>query len=256
MTELVWNAIEDRRYESGVSRGVLYPLGGPGVAWNGLLSVEESSDGGEVETFWFDGIAYSNVKSSSDYKATLKAFTCPPEFDACDGIRSIIPGFLITRQPRVQFHLSYRTEVNEDDYKIHLVYNALATPGGKTYSTMASTITPVERQWVIDAVPPRVPGYRPTAHFVIESQKCDFRTLAALEDHLYGIPGKWPHIPDQAWIAEMFRADPEIIDGGSSSNTGPNTPPVLDGFASDTVATDEKDGRKSSTRRLEEYLYT
>ena len=47
MSKLVWDKTGERFYETGVDRGVLYPMGTDrtypkGVAWNGLTAVTET----------------------------------------------------------------------------------------------------------------------------------------------------------------------------------------------------------------------
>ena len=49
MSKLVWDKTGERFYETGVDRGVLYPMGTDrtypkGVAWNGLRSEEHTSE--------------------------------------------------------------------------------------------------------------------------------------------------------------------------------------------------------------------
>ena len=254
MPVLEWDKIEDRRYESGVSRGVLFPLGSPGVAWNGLTGVDEMTVGGDIESLVYDGIKYLDVRGSTTFQAKIQAFSAPRQFQDCEGLRSIVPGFILTRQPRVRFGMAYRTEVNDKDYKLHLIYNAMATPASKTYQTIGENVSPNGLEWVIDAVPPPANGYKPTAHFVIDSSKADYRTMAVLEGHIYGVPTNDPHLPDQAFIIEMGRADPEVIDGGSSSWTGP-LPVLLDDEHSSDIGAVVVDGRHSSTRPLAEFVY-
>lgn len=198
MGALEWGTMP--QHESGIDRGVLYPLSGEGVVWNGLIGVDETSDGVEVETFLFDGIAFLNVRSSKIFSAKLQAFSAPSEFDACCGFRSIVPGFVLTRQERVAFGLSYRTNAT-DGYKIHLIYNAVATPeGSKSYSTVTSTATPIVKSWNIDAVPPLANGFKPTAHFVIDSNKTDDFQMKLIEDILYGANSE-PRLPE---ISELI----------------------------------------------------
>ena len=53
MSKLVWDAIGEHRYETGVDHGVLYQVTNAGkysngVAWNGLTSVSESPSGAEA----------------------------------------------------------------------------------------------------------------------------------------------------------------------------------------------------------------
>ena len=46
MSKLVWDQAGERKYETGVDRGVLFPIKSgtyqTGVAWNGLTAVNES----------------------------------------------------------------------------------------------------------------------------------------------------------------------------------------------------------------------
>ena len=50
MSKIVWDKTGDRLYETGIKKGVLYPIGEngtypKGVAWNGLIGVTESPSG-------------------------------------------------------------------------------------------------------------------------------------------------------------------------------------------------------------------
>ena len=61
-TKLKWDQTGERFYETGVSKGVLYPqVGGKyekGVAWNGLTAVTESPSGAESTPLYADNIKY------------------------------------------------------------------------------------------------------------------------------------------------------------------------------------------------------
>ena len=84
--KLVWDKVGERKYETGVDHGVLYPLvnrGYPkGVAWNGLTSVEESPSGGEANAIYADNIKYLTLMSAEEFGATIGAYTYPDEFAA------------------------------------------------------------------------------------------------------------------------------------------------------------------------------
>ena len=47
MSKLVWDVVGEREYETGVSKGVLYPMVSgaypKGVAWSGLTAVTETA---------------------------------------------------------------------------------------------------------------------------------------------------------------------------------------------------------------------
>lgn len=197
MTRLVWGQPDQIRYEAGLANGVLYPSNGPGVVWNGLVNVEESFVGGESTEYHFDGVKYLETVSPKNYQATLTAFSAPEEFAISVGEKSVIPGFVLTRQPRARFGLSYKTYLGNDrGYKLHLVYNALASPNSRGYSsTNASTIAGT-LSWKIDAVPVASSTFRPTAHFVMDSTKTDAQAMETIESLLYGTETITPALPE------------------------------------------------------------
>jgi hypothetical protein len=200
MAALVWDAIGERIYETGTKKGVLYPqVAGKyptGVAWNGLTAVTESPDGAEPTDLWADDIKYLSIRSVENYKGTIEAYTFPDEFAACDGSASLMAGVTIGQQPRKPFGFSWVTTVGNDTeyddfgYKIHLIWNATASPSEKSYQTINDSPEAITFSWEIDTTPINVTGHKPTAHMEIDSTK--FTTaeqkakLAALERVLYG----------------------------------------------------------------------
>jgi hypothetical protein len=198
MTRLVWDSSEPNQYELGVDRGVLYPettpgVTGIGVAWNGLISVEESAIGGEVTPYYFDGIKYADYRLNTEYQAVLSAYSMPPEFAPAVGERPVVPGFILTRQHRSKFAMTYRTLINESGaYKIHLVYNATASRKRRTHSTDTTKPKVPEFSWQIDAVPPASTTYYPSAHFIVDSTKVTPAKLLTIENTLYGTSSTAP----------------------------------------------------------------
>lgn len=203
MSRLEWNEVGKRFFETGVSHGVLYPRSGPGVAWSGITAVNEAVSGGEVQSLYFDGVKYLDVVANEDFQATLGAFNSPREFAACDGSKALSPGLYATQQPRKTFGLSYRTLIGNDldgldyGYKLHIVYNCVASPAGRTNQTVAGNPTPGVRSWTLNAVPPEASTYKPTAHFVIDSTQVNRFMLEDLETYLYGRDGFEPALPSQ-----------------------------------------------------------
>lgn len=212
MAELVWGSVGQRFFETGIDRGVLYPKNGPGVPWNGLTAVNEKSDGGEARPFYYDGYKYLNLASSEEYSASLEAFSSPPEFAVCDGTKSVLNGLFITQQRREPFSFSYRTKIGNDTdgaehgYKIHLIYNALASPSDRNYRSLSSSADPTSLNWEITTTPPQVSGYRPSAHFIIDSRYTPRVLLAQFEGWLYGTAMTDPFIPEIADMMEMFNS--------------------------------------------------
>lgn len=196
MAELVWDQIGERFFETGVDRGVLYPMAdgsyGTGVVWNGLVSVSESPSGGEPNAQWADNIKYLNLTSNEEFGATIEAFTYPEEFAECDGSKEIAPGVFIGQQARKAFGLCYRTKVGNDvdesdhGYKLHLVYNAKAQPTDKSYTTESDSPEANTLSWEISTTPVEVPGMKPSANIVLDSTKVSAAVMKAVEDSLYG----------------------------------------------------------------------
>ena len=212
--KLVWDAVGDKRYERGVSKGVLFPTKSDGsyeagVAWNGLTNVNESPDGGEATDMWADNIKYGTLRSVENHKGSIEAYTYPDEFAECDGNAEPVPGLRLGQQTRKPFGLSYRTEIGSDSnpelgYKIHLVYGATASPSEKTHETIndSSDISPIS--WDYETVPVAVDGYKPVAHLEIDSTKVDPTKLAQLEAKLYGSETEDSKLPMPAEVISML----------------------------------------------------
>ena len=210
MTRLVWNAVGSRTFEAGVDQGVLYVDGADGVPWNGLISVAESPSGGDVTPFYVDGIKYLNVTSSEEFEASITAYTYPDEFAVCDGTVPVKYGLYATQQPRKSFGLSYRTLIGNDadgidhGYKIHLVYGASATPTTRANSSMNDSIDPFNFTWKVVTKPPTFVGYKPTAHFVIDSREVPSDLMNQIIDILYGSASAAPRLPSVPELLYIF----------------------------------------------------
>ena len=200
MAALVWDAVGDRFYETGVDHGVLYipdELGvySTGVPWNGLTGVTESPSGAEASAVYADNIKYLNLISAEEFGATLEAFTYPPEFNQFDGTAeagTAGSGLYVGQQGRTIFGLSYRTRVGNDvlgsekGYKLHLVYGCAAAPTERAYVTINDSPEAITFSWEITTTPVPVTGFKPTALLTVDSVSADPVKLAALETMLYG----------------------------------------------------------------------
>ena len=215
MPKIKWDQTGERYYETGVSKGVLYPYANntyaKGVAWNGLINVSESPEGAEATPLYADNIKYLNLMSAEEFKATIEAYTYPDEFAACNGEASLEEGVSIGQQKRSQFGLSYQTKIGNDvdselGYKIHLVYGALAAPSEKAYATVNDSPEAITFSWEISTTPVEVPGFKPTASLVIDSTKVDPTKLAEFEKKLYGDETNEAALPLPSEVATLFHA--------------------------------------------------
>lgn len=229
--KILWDEVGARTFETGIDRGVLYRRGVSGnfdlgYAWNGLTTVTESPSGGEATPMYADNIKYLNLVSVEDFGGSIESYTYPDEFMFCDGTLELAPGVFVGQQARETFGLCYRTKIGNDvvgqdaGYKLHLVYNALATPSERAFSTVNESpeALPFSWEFTTTAVEIGTIGgitYRPTALVTINSLTVDPADLAALEVILYGVaavgggtptPAVEPRLPLPAELVTLFAA--------------------------------------------------
>ena len=215
MSKIVWDAVGEHIFETGVRNGVLYLKDetgayNTGVAWNGLTSVSETPEGAEPTDLYADDVKYLTLMSAENFKATIEAYTYPVEFEECDGSASIANGVVIGQQARKPFGLCYRTSIgndtdgNEHGYKLHIVYGCLASPSEKQYSTINDSPEAITFSWEVNTTPVNVTGKKPTATLIIDSTKVDKSKLTALEAILYGSEEKEPRLPLPDEIATLM----------------------------------------------------
>ena len=197
--KLAWDQTGERLYETGVDRGVLYPINEenkytPGVPWNGLTGVTESPAGAEATDLYADNIKYLSMRSAETFGATIEAYTYPDEFAECDGSAEIATGVKIGQQTRKVFGLCYRTVIgndtngNDHGYLLHLIYGCTASPSEKAYATINDSPEAITFSWEVTTTPVNVEGFKATASLTIDSTKANATDLATLEGILYGTP--------------------------------------------------------------------
>lgn len=205
MPKLVWDAIGEHIYETGVDHGVLYQVTNAGkysngVAWNGLTSVSESPSGAEAQKQYADNMNYLTLYSAEEFGATIEAFTYPDEFEQNDGSATPVKGMRIGQQARKPFGLCYRTKIGNDvagddfGYKLHLIYGCRASPSERGYSTINDSPEAITFSWELSTTPVQVTGYEPTSQITIPStdfESTDDKTkLTLLENVLFGTEGE------------------------------------------------------------------
>jgi hypothetical protein len=215
VTALVFDTSGTRRFETGVDKGVLYPLNtgnglyDTGYAWNGLTEIKEKPAGAASNKQYADNIAYLNLLSSETFSGEISAFTYPDQFGLCDGTAAPATGVTVGQQPRATFGLSYRTKVGNDTssslgYKLHLVYGALASPSEKDFSTINDSPNAVGFTWAFDCTGASSTNYGTVSLLTIDSSKVDSGALASLEAFLYGTGGSNPSLPPIDSVLALF----------------------------------------------------
>lgn len=214
MSKIVWDAIGERYYETGVKNGVLYVMEGGaygvGVPWNGLTAVTESPSGAEATPLYADDTKYLNLTSNEEFGGTIEAYTYPDEFKACNGEAELTSGVVLGQQPRKAFGFCYRTVIGNDTeenahgYKLHLVYNAKAAASERAYATINDSPEAITFSWEFTTTPVEVAGFKPTSLVTVDSTKVGAEKMALLEAKLYGSEDAEPALPLPSEIVALL----------------------------------------------------
>lgn len=256
MVAITWDQAGDRIYESGVSRGVLYEADGSGVAWNGLIEVEEGYDT-NVSPVHFDGQKVNDILELGDFKGTIRAYTYPDEFVKYFGSVEDTVGFRVTGQPQDRFSMSYRTEVTSDTgepaFKIHVLYNLTAVMGTRSNKTFSQDPEAVEFTWDITSIPEPVSGYRASSRVVFDSRKIDPYLMQDLEEIFYGNAEKDAHLPSMQGLASFMAKWGRLVITDNGDGTWTAYSPLDDVI---TVAGDEFTITSDTITMLDTETYT
>lgn len=223
MSRLEWDETGKKEYSYGVSKGVLYLYDSAkekwiGHAWNGLIKVDVSPDGGEAKEIYSDNILYSSIRSLERLGGTIEAYATPKKWGECIGYKQVIPGMRISGQARKAFCLVYREEVGNDKnseyaYRIHVVYNAMAKANQTDRKIKEDTADAETLSFDFTCTPLPVPGYQATSHVIVNGctfQK-DLDKLKAFETIIYGTAEKDPWLPPPSFFLAMAYEDLGIL---------------------------------------------
>lgn len=230
MTRVVWDALSTRTYETGIDRCVIYPSGKPGSPWPGIVKIQEQYIGSTVSENYLDGTKYRNTIGNAEFKAKISSFTRPYEFYQCDGILEIEKGLFVADQPRQMFGMTYRTIIGNDvvgdsyGYKVHILYNVIASPIAASYSTESNNPSPTLLEWDLTTVPYRHREfsyfrsggdqtkidwekltYRPVSHMIVDTRAIGPSNISILEKVLYGTDLTEPELPTPSELLELIR---------------------------------------------------
>lgn len=236
MSRLVWGDPDKRLYETGIDRGVFYPVEGVGVPWNGLVAVSEAPSGADITRGYVDGESFTQQRQSESYSAKISAYTYPREFEEYDG--HVIAGH--TQQKRKMFNLSFRTKVGNGfdpnaHHLIHLVYNAVASPSVHNHATIGFGNQVTAFEWQIETIPTFLPTGETTAHLVINTAIAYPWAVTALENIIYGSVNNEPRFPSVNEVLDLFENASilRITDHGDGTWTADGPDEVIQMLTSD-----------------------
>lgn len=213
-----WDAPNPGYYQHGLDRGVLYlPTRTEALPWNGLMSVEEGSEAPATSTIFRDGQIVLADVDPSDFSARVSALFYPDDLGPYLGMAEATDGFYVDNQKPKPFGMSYRTLVGsgtEGDmfgYQIHLIYNAILSISARQRKTINETIELTEFNFDMVATPKRLPGFRPSAHYIIDTRHMSPGVIKAIEGLLYGDDGGDGYLQDPIDIFELLNYDGSIL---------------------------------------------
>lgn len=223
--KLTWDEAAKRLYETGVDRVVLFPMTstpatgsdyGTGVAWNGVTGITENPEGADANDIYADNMKYLSLISVENWKATIKAYTWPTEFNECQGEfeydDGTTRGIYFGQQPHTKFALAWRTIVGNAvqgdsyGYKLHVAYGLTAAPSEKDHATVNDSPEATEFSWDLNSIPDAFTsiansGLQPVSHIVVDST-LNLNGYKALEAALFGT--------DESAVGEGDDQDPYI----------------------------------------------
>lgn len=199
MSRLTWDGIGEKKFEYGVSNGVLFKYDATknkwiGYAWNGLTNVTESPEGGDAEDFYADNIKYASLRGIETLSGSIECFTYPDEFEPCIGHVELANGIHIGQQNREAFAIAYRSETGDDTnpnsgYKLHFVYNCTANAAEMSHDTQEDSPNLEPLSFDFDSTPVSVSGHKPCSSLTIDSRGIDSSKLTIIENAIYGTDG-------------------------------------------------------------------
>ena len=196
---LTWDKPDQRYYAHGLDRGALYIPGKDVLPWNGLQGFDEGSNGSSA-VMYRDGVIYLADTDAGDFTGQISAIFYPDEFGKCIGIPEATDGLFVDSQKPKRFCLSYRNLVGSGTngdmfgYQIHLVYGCMATIGTRSRKTIGNSPEPSAFTFDVVCTPVKLPGFRPSAHYIIDTRGMSPSKVTQLETILYDDAYGW--LPD------------------------------------------------------------
>ena len=193
--KLVWDQQGTRDIEAGVSDVALFPITSgsyeKGVAWQGITAITENPGGADLTDLYADNIKYASFRAAETFNFTIEAYTYPAEWAECDGSAEAVPGVFLGQQGRKAFGLVYKTKVGDDThpsmdkgYKLHIIYNATASPSSRGYTTINDNPDAISFSWEASSTPVKPSTYtsfNAVSNIVLDTTKMTASELSALE---------------------------------------------------------------------------
>ena len=214
--KMVWDQTGKKYYETGIEQVALFQQSKGaytnGVPWDGVTALNITPSGAEPTALYANNRKYVTLMSVEELGGTIEAYTYPKEWAECDGSKELAPGVYLGQQARKHFGLAGKTLIGNDEegtkcgYKLHLIYDGLASPSEMSNATVNDSPEARTMSWEFSTTPVAVniDGCEPTSYICIDSTKVDAEKLAALEAIIYGSEDQEPRLPLPDEVAELM----------------------------------------------------
>lgn len=198
---------------------------GTAIPWNGITGMDEAGNGSSA-IYYIDGKVFLADVDATDFSGKLSAYSWPDAFSKALGFPEAADGLYVDNQKPKQFGFSYRSLIgsglsgDQFGYQIHLVYKAMASFNGRSRKTINNSPGPMEFGFDLVCTPVALPGYRPSAHYIIDTRHLSKTTVDQLEGILYGDATHAPRMPTPT---ELY----DLLNFGSAITFVKFTHPVL-----------------------------
>lgn len=214
MTKLSWSNPKERQHYAGVDRGVIFPLNGSGVVWNGLIAVQDDSEV-EVREGYFDGLKYSSRLLNNGFKATVECYSYPQEL-------SYLESFSATRHK--DFAFSYRVEKTigkKTFHEIHLVPKATFKLSNRNFNSLSESADSVQFIFELTTKSEEVFDGIFASHLVVDTSMAYPWAVEEFESMLYGTDSTQPDFPRLSDVFNLFESNAllQIFDNGDGTWT-------------------------------------
>lgn len=220
---LSWGNPQDRRYSSGLDRGILY-YDNKVIPWNGLVSITKETSVSS-EPVYFEGRKVNDIFTFSSPSYTLTAFACPEEFFDAMGLEEVGPDFYAADQQPQRFSLCYRKSLydalSQDPigHEINFLFHMTAIPDNDEANTQSNSSTPSNFSWKLSGIPTPILGFQATCHFKIKTAGFNDSQLEELYEYLYGSEDTDPTHVTPEGLMNLLNSWIDITDNGDGSWT-------------------------------------
>lgn len=215
MAVINWDISDaNKRYEYGVDRGVIY-YQGYAHPWDGLVRADFKRSSGVLDPIYYEGVRFDVAVDTYEVLTTIESYTYPALLDALTGVFTDTLGVEYEEFDFDYFAMTYRTMVNQDDYKIRILLKCYAKPLDSSHNTVDSTLNPTLFKWDLTTIPTEVNGYL-SPSITIDSTKVPKPFLKQAEDFLYGTSTANPNIPALLALVHDYMTH-QVTDNGDGS---------------------------------------